>query len=360
MQHVLNDKQRAVIPVAAFSANGDRMRLDVALNEGLDAGLTINELKEILVQLYAYAGFPRSLNALGALMRVLEQRSQKGINDEAGKAASPIPDGWNNLEGGTDNQTRLVGQPVSGPLFEFAPVIDRFLKSHLFGDIFQRDVLDWQTRELATISALAALSGVNSQLKSHYSMSLQTGLTTEQLWDFVEVLKLKCGTDIAANASTVLLEVIPQTHNGSVPTLSANGDKMNEQFDGNGIFPKGEKNEAYAQYFQGTSYLNMLSTEGVNIGNVVFEPGCRNHWHIHHKGGQILLVTGGRGWYQEWNQPARQLTAGDVVNIPAGVKHWHGAAQDSWFAHLAVAVPAEGSSNEWLEPVSDQDYSQLP
>lgn len=239
-------------------------------------------------------------------------------------------------------------------------MIDRFLKSHLFGDIFQRDILDWQTRELATISALAALSGVNSQLKSHYLISLQTGLTTEQLWDFVEVLKLKCGTDIAANASTVLLEVTSQTHNGSVPVPSANGDKMNEQFDGNGIFPKGEKNEAYAQYFQGTSYLNMLSTEGVNIGNVVFEPGCRNHWHIHHKGGQILLVTGGRGWYQEWNQPARQLTEGDVVNIPAGVKHWHGAAQDSWFAHLAVAVPAEGSSNEWLEPVSDQDYSQLP
>lgn len=135
---------------------------------------------------------------------------------------------------------------------------------------------------------------------------------------------------------------------------------MNEQFDGNGIFPKGEKNEAYAQYFQGTSYLNMLSTEGVNIGNVVFEPGCRNHWHIHHKGGQILLVTGGRGWYQEWNQPARGLTAGDVVNIPAGVKHWHGAAADSWFAHIAVAVPAEGASNEWLEPVTDEAYRQLP
>src|SRR5690606_16097460 len=123
-------------------------------------------------------------------------------------------------------------------------------------------------------------------------------------------------------------------------------------FDGNGIFPKGEKNDAFAQYFQGTSYLTMLTTEGVNIGNVVFEPGCRNNWHIHHKGGQILLVTGGHGWYQEWDKPAQPLTAGDVVNIPAGVKHWHGATADSWFAHLAVAVPAEGASNEWLEPVS--------
>jgi len=135
---------------------------------------------------------------------------------------------------------------------------------------------------------------------------------------------------------------------------------MKQQYDGNGIYPNVEKNEPYAHKFQGTSYLNMLSTQGVTIGNVVFEPGCRNHWHIHHKGGQILLVTGGRGWYQEWNQPARALIAGDVVNIPAGVKHWHGAAADSWFAHLAVAVPAEGASNEWLEPVADEAYRQLP
>lgn len=134
---------------------------------------------------------------------------------------------------------------------------------------------------------------------------------------------------------------------------------MSDKFDGNGIFPKGPKNKAYAQYFQGTSYLNMLSTEGVTIGNVVFEPGCRNNWHIHHKGGQILLVTGGQGWYQEWNKPARSLKAGDVVNIPPGTKHWHGAEKDSWFAHIAVEVPAECASNEWLEPVDDAQYSLL-
>ena len=126
------------------------------------------------------------------------------------------------------------------------------------------------------------------------------------------------------------------------------------------VFPIGKENTAYAQYFDGMSYLEMLSLQQVIIGNVTFEPGCRNHWHIHHKGGQILLVTGGRGWYQEWNQPPRELTAGDVVNIPAGVKHWHGAAADSWFAHIAVAVPAEGASNEWLEPVADDAYRQLP
>ena len=124
------------------------------------------------------------------------------------------------------------------------------------------------------------------------------------------------------------------------------------------VFPRGGENTAYAQYFTGTSYLNMLSTEQLSIGNVTFEPGCRNNWHIHHAdkgGGQILLCTGGRGWYQEWGSPARELLPGDVVNIPPEVKHWHGAAKDSWFAHLAVEVPGEGARNEWLEPVGDEE-----
>lgn len=129
------------------------------------------------------------------------------------------------------------------------------------------------------------------------------------------------------------------------------------------IFPRGGANTAYAKYFVGNSYLDMLSTEGVVIGNVTFEPGCRNNWHIHHAdsgGGQILLCTAGRGWYQEWGKPARELHAGDVVNIPAGAKHWHGAAKDSWFAHLAVEVPGENTRTEWLEPVSEADYQHLP
>ena len=125
------------------------------------------------------------------------------------------------------------------------------------------------------------------------------------------------------------------------------------------VFPMGGKNEAFAQYFIGQSYLNMLTTERVAIGNVTFEPGCRNNWHIHHKGGQILLVTAGRGYYQEWGQPARELHPGDVVNIPTGVKHWHGAAPGSWFSHLALEVPGVNCSNEWLEPVSDEEYGKL-
>ena len=128
------------------------------------------------------------------------------------------------------------------------------------------------------------------------------------------------------------------------------------------VFPVGEKNVAFGQYFVGQSYLNMLTTQGVAIGNVTFGPGCRNNWHIHHAksgGGQILLCTAGRGYYQEWGQAPRELHPGDVVVIPPEVKHWHGAAPDSWFAHLAVEVPGEETSNQWLEAVSEEEYRNL-
>ena len=127
-----------------------------------------------------------------------------------------------------------------------------------------------------------------------------------------------------------------------------------------GVFAIGEKNTAYANYFVGQSYLNILTAERVVTANVTFEPGCRNNWHIHHKGGQILLVTAGRGWYQEWGKPAQELHAGDVVNIPPEVKHWHGAAKNSWFAHVAIEVPADGAGNEWCEPVDEDTYNVLP
>lgn len=127
------------------------------------------------------------------------------------------------------------------------------------------------------------------------------------------------------------------------------------------MFPTGEENVAYNKYFTGTSYLCPVSTEQVFIANVTFEPGCRNFWHIHHAksgGGQILICVRGRGWYQEWGKPARALKAGDVVNIHAGVKHWHGAASDGWFAHLAVEVPGVETRTEWCEPVSDVQYAE--
>lgn len=135
-------------------------------------------------------------------------------------------------------------------------------------------------------------------------------------------------------------------------------NKMKQDLAGGTTFELGEENP-FGQYFIGRSYLKMLTTTGVGVANVTFEPKCRNNWHIHHKGGQILLVTGGRGYYQEWGKEPQELHPGDVVNIAPEVKHFHGAAPDCWFSHLAVEVPAEGASNEWLEPVDDEQYAVL-
>ena len=135
-----------------------------------------------------------------------------------------------------------------------------------------------------------------------------------------------------------------------------------EKFQNEIIFPIGKENEAYAKYFVGQSYLAPLSTTQVPIYNVTFEPGCRNNWHIHHAksgGGQMLICVGGRGWYQEWGKEPVEMTPGTVVNIPANVKHWHGAAADSWFSHLAIEVGGENASNEWLEKVSDEAYNRI-
>jgi len=136
---------------------------------------------------------------------------------------------------------------------------------------------------------------------------------------------------------------------------------MKNDLENSVIFGKGDSNP-FGQYFSGQSYLNILTREGVLTANVTFEPGCRNNWHIHQateKGGQILLVTGGRGWYQESGKAARELIAGDVVHIPSGIKHWHGAARDSWFVHIAIEIPGVGASTQWLEPVSDAEYGKL-
>ncbi|RYY69610.1 MAG: carboxymuconolactone decarboxylase family protein, partial [Comamonadaceae bacterium] len=156
-EDTLSARQQAIAPISAATALGDIPRLNQALNQGLDAGLTLSETKEILVQMYAYTGFPRSLNALGQLMKVVEARKQRGVQDAPGREPGPVPKRQALLELGTANQTRLVGAPVRGPLFEFAPAIDEYLKSHLFGAMFARDNLDWQSRELATVGALAAM-----------------------------------------------------------------------------------------------------------------------------------------------------------------------------------------------------------
>jgi 4-carboxymuconolactone decarboxylase len=208
MTGTVNPQQQATAVIAAFTAVGRMPQLRDALTDGLDAGLSVNQIKEILVQMYAYTGFPRSLNALGTFMALLEQRRADGIADPAGDEPKPLPADTNMLQLGTANQTQLSGAPVSGPLFDFAPAIDRFLKTHLFGDIFSRDNLDWQSREIATVAALAALDGVESQLRSHFGIALNAGLTEPQLRDLIIHLHACVGPDQSDRAAAILDQVL--------------------------------------------------------------------------------------------------------------------------------------------------------
>jgi len=201
----LSARQQAIAPIAAFAAAGDMERLSTALNQGLDAGMNISDAREILVQLYAYAGFPRSLNALGELMKVLALRTQRGMQDAPGHEPShAIPTGAALLAAGSANQTRLSGGPVKGPVFEFAPAIDAYLKTHLFGDIFERDNLDWQSRELATVAMLSALPGAEAQLQAHMRISMNVGLTAGQLRQFGETLAERVDETAARRARDAL------------------------------------------------------------------------------------------------------------------------------------------------------------
>lgn len=346
MNNVLNEKQQNLIAVAAFEAKGDLDGLKTAVNRALDAHVTVNEVKEALSQLYAYTGFPRSLNGLGTLQTVLKERRDKGLQDTEGKDASPLPADYDALKQGTATQTQLSGAPFN---YTFAPATDYYLKAHLFGDIFARDVLTHAERELVTVSALASIRGVEPQLKAHVKGARNMGVTDEELRSLPGVLAERVGDVEAYRARKAVAEFYGEPFTEGKPIEGM-------------AFPKGEPNRAYAKYFIGDSYLAPLLKETLPMSNVTFEPRCRNNWHIHHKCSQILICVGGDGWYQEWGKPARKLHAGDVVNIRPEVKHWHGATADSWFQHIAIAVPSgdpKKASNEWLEPVDDEAYDKL-
>jgi len=207
----LSTKQQSIIPIAAFTANGDLDKLKTALQEGLATGLTVNEIKEILVHLYAYTGFPRSLNGINTFMAVLDERQAQGIDDEVGPEASPLPPDMNKDEYGARVRARLAGWetiPPPGGYQLFAPIIDTFLKEHLFADIFARDILDFQSRELVTISALASMTGTAGQLWFHLGAAMNTGLSEAQMHDFIAVLKAQVGQQEAEDAAAILQNVL--------------------------------------------------------------------------------------------------------------------------------------------------------
>ena len=211
VENTLNPKQQSIIAISSFTANGDLEKLKSALNEGLDAGLTVNEIKEILVQLYAYAGFPRSLNGINTFMAVMDERKAKGISDKEGREASPMPANWNRDEYGAQVRARLGGRdtiPAPSGYQLFAPAIDTFLKEHLFADIFARDVLDRKARELCTIAALASLPGLGGQLQFHMGGAMNCGLSPEELEGFLDLLAARVGRQEADAARTVARKVL--------------------------------------------------------------------------------------------------------------------------------------------------------
>ena len=256
--------------------------------------------------------------------------------------------------------TQTAGRQQLG---EFAPDFARYNDDILFGEVWSKnDILSLHDRSIVTVSALVASGMVDSSLKYHLQSAKKNGVTKAEMAEVITQLGFYAGWPKAWAAFNLAKEVYNEP--AAKDTESKGSDTMDlEVIKETSMFPVGGENVNYAQYFDGKSYLHMISTEQVVIGNVTFEPGCRNHWHIHHAdkgGGQMLLVTAGRGWYQEWGKPAQELKTGDVVHIPANVKHWHGAAKDSAFQHIAVEVPGENTSNEWCEPVAAQEYNKLP
>ena len=231
----------------------------------------------------------------------------------------------------------------------FAPEFARLNDDILFGEVWSREsLLSLRDRSLVTVISLMAQGLVDSSFRYHLETARKNGITRTEIAEILTHAAFYAGWPKAWAAFRMALEVWKDDAPAAETGREAHQKEM--------IFPIGDPNDAYAQYFSGQSYLAPISSSQVSIANVTFEPGCRNNWHIHHAdqgGGQILIGVAGRGFYQEWGKEPVEILPGDVINIPTGVKHWHGAAPDSWFSHLAVEVPGVNTSNEWLEPCKD-------
>ncbi len=251
-------------------------------------------------------------------------------------------------------QKKIVQTAGRDQLGEFAPKFAQLNDDILFGEVWSRnDLLSLRDRSLVTITSLISQGITDSSLTFHLQSAKANGITRTEISEIITHIAFYAGWPKAWAAFRQAKDVWAE---------DVAGDDAKAAFQREMIFPIGEPNTAYAKYFTGNSYLARVSTSQIPFANVTFAPRCRNNWHIHKAtsgGGQMLVGVAGRGWYQEWGKPAQEILPGTVIHIPAGVKHWHGAAADSWFAHLAFEVSGENTSNEWLEPVSDEHYDAL-
>lgn len=251
-------------------------------------------------------------------------------------------------------QKKIIQTAGRDALGEFAPEFAHLNDDILFGEVWSRnDLLSLRDRSLVTITSLISQGITDSSLTYHLMEAKKNGITRIEAAEIITQIAFYAGWPKAWAAFRLAKDVWSDDVNGN--------DSITE-FQRTMIFPVGEPNSAYADYFSGKSWLAQISTDQIPFFNVTFEPGCRNNWHVHKAekgGGQMLVGVAGRGWYQEEGKPAVEILPGMVINIPANVKHWHGAAKDSWFAHLAFSVPGDKTENIWLEPVVDADYNAL-
>ena len=256
--------------------------------------------------------------------------------------------------GGNDHMKKIVQTAGRDNLGTFAPEFAHFNDDILFGENWNNTDITLKTRSLITIISLMSQGITDSSLKYHLQNAKNNGVTKEEIAASITHAAFYAGWPKAWATFNLAKEVWKDNDTKELSPKDIYANSI--------MFPIGNPNTAYAKYFIGQSYLAPISTTQVKIFNVTFEPKCRNNWHIHEAkkgGGQMLIAIGGRGYFQEWGKEPIEMHPGDIINIPANVKHWHGAASNSWFSHLAIEVDGEQTSNKWLEPVSDEEYNKL-
>lgn len=344
----LDELTQAITTVALLLGSYAVDEFENASERLLIKGIAPEVIQEVVYQAVPYLGIGRVKPFLLALHAVFERQK---INTPL-TTRSQV-ETQTRFEKGVEAQVAIFG-PHMKEFSETGPNITKHIRqwlvSNCFGDYYTRRGLDYKQRELVTLCYLAAQGGCEPQLKSHIHANLRLGNYKELLIAILSQAVPYIGYPRVLNAIDCIQSVVDESvaKEKQIPYLSA--------------FPIGEANVKFAKYFTGESFLHMLSIQQITVANVTFAPKCRNYWHIHHAksgGGQILIVTAGEGYYQEWGKPVRKLVAGDVVNIPAGVKHWHGASDSQWFQHLAIEVAGEETSNEWFEALGDEAYAEL-
>lgn len=365
----LSARQQGIVLISSHTARGDLEPLDDAFRVALDAGLTINEIKEVLLQLSAYCGFPRSLQGINTLMAVLEDREARGIDDPMGPLAVEVDDEAR-YELGRQVLAALTGRPQNTPRSGYAaffPTIELFLKEHLFADIFGRGVLSFRDREIITVAALVSMGGVEPYAGAHMRLALNVGVTESQLTHLLALIETNVSTTASETGHQLLSQALASRRGSEIdasrgtvdgrtglPARGA-GDRA-----GSTVFPRGR--QITSDNFTGSVWVTMLVTDedvyGSRIGNVTFGPGARTNWHAH-PGGQILLATDGAGYYQQRGGPIQLLRRGDIVEIGPDVVHWHGATPSGEFAHVAVVTNASAGATVWMQPVTDDEYNRF-